>query len=251
MVLILIILTLTAATVPANPLFGLRFGLGRYNMTGIENENREASSKCGGAFGFFMVQNLGGYFFLQPALFILWRGFTKTHIYQTGTLYHSMGKIYSVNDTHKMTEDVSLGYIQIPVLMRYDIPVKGKFTPRILLGPSFAFNISSKDKASGFGDWDGEHDIGNLKTLDLSGMIGVGVSFPMGKLTFAIDIIYDKSFSSAFKDVTQEELANDVNEELWTKTDPVTFERTTEAVDFRNRGLSFQVSMILPIGKGK
>jgi hypothetical protein len=82
-------------------------------------------------------------------------------------------------------------------------------------------------------------------------MMGVGVSFPVGKLKFGFDIIYERSFSSAFNDVTEEELANDVNEELWTKSDPVTFERTTEAVDFKNSGFSFQLNMVLPLGAGK
>jgi len=68
---------------------------------------------------------------------------------------------------------------------------------------------------------------------------------------FGVDVIYDRSFSSAFKDVTEEELANDVNEELWTKSDPVTYERTTEAVDFKNSGFSFQFNIMLPMGWGK
>ena len=248
--IILIILTLTAGTVLAGTSVGGMLGITRSNMTGVENNNTQTNGKWGGSFGFFMVCSLGGNFFLQPALLLTWKGVTKTHTYNTD-INNGLGKISSVNATYEMTEEVSLGYIQIPVLVRYEIPVKGKITPRILLGPSFAFNISDKDMASGSGDWDGEHNIGNLKTLDIGGMIGVGVSFPVGKLMCGVDVIYDKSFSSAFKDVTEEELANDVNEELWTKTDPVTFERTTEAVDFRNSGFSFQVSIILPIGWGK
>lgn len=251
MVIIVIVLTLTASSAFANPDFGLRFGLGRYNMTGVENSNTTASGKWGGSFGLFMVQHLGGFFFIQPSIILLWRGFIKTHTFPSGSFF-KVGSINSpVQDTQEATEEASLGYIQIPVLLRYEFPVQGKFTPRILLGPSFNINISGKEKASGFGDWDGEHNIGNLKTLDIGGMIGVGVSFQVSQLNLGVDVIYDRSFSSAFKDVTEEELANDENFELWTKSDPETFERTTKASDFKNTGLSFQVSMILPIGKDK
>ncbi|GAB4376082.1 MAG: hypothetical protein Kow0042_22050 [Calditrichia bacterium] len=246
-----IVLTLTASTTFANPNFGIRFGMGRFNMTGVENTNTTSSGKWGGTLGLFMVQQLGGFFFIQPAIILLWRGFIKTHTLVSNLSYKAESMNSFVQDAHETTENASLGYIQIPVLLRYEIPLPGKFTPRILLGPTFNMNISGKDKASGFGDWDGEHDIGNLKKLDIGGMIGVGVSFPLGKLNLGVDVIYDRSFSSAFKDVSEEELANDENFELWTESDPVTFERTTKAPDFRNTGISFQVSMMLPIGIGK
>lgn len=251
MVLIVIVLALTASTTLANPSIGLRIGMGSYTMLGVQNDVTNVNRGFGGGFGIFYTQLLGGNIFFIPWIMLMWHGFTKVHLLNTAALYDNGVMLSSANQTQEATEDVSLGYIQIPLVLRYDIPIKGKLKPRVLLGPSFAFNISSKNKISGFGEYDGEYNIGNLKTLDLRGMIGGGVSFPVGKLKFGVDVIYEQGFSSAFNDVSEEELANDVNEELWTKTDPVTFERTTEAVDFKNSGFSFQASIILPIGKDK
>lgn len=249
-IVIITILCLLTGTLYANLTLGGAVGIVHSNMDGVNNNSTEASGRWNGNFGFFLQYSLGMYFFVMPALFLTWRGFTKTHLQSAGP-YNILSNTSSINASNEMTEEVSLGYIQIPILFKYEISLEGNFTPRILLGPSFAFNISANNKISGFGQWDGEYNIGNLKTLDISGIIGIGVSFPIGKLMCGVDVIYDKSFSSAFSDVTEQELANDVNEELWTKTDPVTFERTTEAVDFSNNGFLFQFSVILPIQLGK
>jgi len=245
-IVIFIILTFSASTVVAENGLGVMLGLLNANMTGVENSGTKADGKWCGTFGLFMKYQIAGFFFIHPAFFLTWKGFTKNHLISNNPI-NILQKPTLLNGTQEMTEDVLLGYLQVPVLISYEIPVEGKYKPRILLGPTFSFNISAKDEASGFGTWDGKHNIGNVKTLDIGGMIGLGLSFPIDKFTFGVDVLYDMSFSSAFADVTEEELANDVNEELWTKTDPVTYERTTEAVDFKNTGLSIQVNMMLPI----
>jgi hypothetical protein len=261
-IILLIVLTLSAGTVWSQSIWhawcfpnmaGLMAGLFSGKLTGVNDGSTNSESKSGIISGAFMNYPLGGAFSVQPEVHYVTKGVKKTHTYEgyEPPKYGGPGKIAAVN-ANGMTEKVSLTYIQIPVLFMYEIPVKGKLKPRVLLGPSLAFNISSKNVASGFGaGYDGEHDIGNLKKIDFSGLIGAGVSFPIGKLTFGLDVIYDRSLSSAFKDVTAEELANDIDQELWTKTDPNTFERTTEAVDFKNSGFSIQASVVLPIGKGK
>lgn len=226
---------------------GLHLGGGWFTLTGANSEATEAGTVFRPAFGIFGQFGLFGLIMIQPAIYYLLKGVHKTHTLDGG-LNKIGGTAYSPYLAEEMTEKASLGYIQVPLLLRYEIPLQGKLQPAILLGPAFAFNVSGKDEASGFGEWDGTHDIGNLKKLDISGIAGLGISFPVGKLKLGIDLRYDRSFSSAFEDVTAEELANDVNEELWTETDPVTFERSTRAVDFKNSGVTLQVGVMLPIG---
>lgn len=247
---ILIILTLTAAAGPdpANSRLGLRLGLGWFGLTGIEDNGTSASNIFGGGFGAFYTHSFVSGLFVQPLLLYVIRGVQKTHSINTSLLDHTESPGFAAQAL-EATEDVSLGYIQIPVLVGYQIPVDGRLQPRLMAGPSFAFNVSGTDKAEGFGAWDGDHDIGNLKTFDFGAILGAGVTFPVGSLEFDFDVMYDRSFSSAFSDVSEEELANDVNEELWTKVDPVTFERTTEAPDYKNTGFSFHFGMVLPFGK--
>jgi len=110
MVIILIILTLTAGTVWAETSVGGMLGIMRSNMTGATNSNTQANGKWGGTFGIFMVCSLGGSLFLQPALFLTWKGFTKTHTYNTGT-NSSLRENSSIITTIEMTEEASLGYV--------------------------------------------------------------------------------------------------------------------------------------------
>ena len=229
---------------------GLQLGGGWFTMTGANSDATEVGTVFRPALGVFGQFYLFNFFLLQPGICYLLKGIHKTHSLNSG-LNKIGGTNYSQYLAEEMTETATLGYIQIPLLLRYEIPLQGKLQPAILLGPAFAFNVSGKDEASGFGEWDGNHDIGNLKKVDFSGIAGLGLAFPVGKLKMGIDLRYDRSFSSAFEDVTAEALANDVDEELWTETDPVTFERSTKAVDFKNSGFSFQVGVMLPIGGGQ
>jgi Outer membrane protein beta-barrel domain len=225
---------------------GAMLGFTSHTLLGVSNETTTINSNSNLALGAFVRFLLSKGFSFQAIVRWITKGGTKGHQYEPLET-SGMPKIAATEADGDPTEKVSLGYVQIPILIQYELPVKSKIKPRIMAGPAIAFNVSKKDEASGYGAWDGEHDIGNLKSTDLSGIIGVGATFPIGKLNLGLDFMYDRSFSSAFSDVTEEELANDVNEELWTKTDPETFERTTEAVDFKNSGFSVQLSVVFPL----
>lgn len=248
-VIILIVLVLTASTASSEILVGGNLGFGWYSLTNVNNNDVDAERVLRANFGFFMMLGLFSNFRISPAIYFVTMGILKNYTLHTGTT-NNLAKYSSVYASSTATEDVSMSYIQIPIMFSYEIPIKGKIHPRVMLGPTFAFNVSSKNKVSGYGDYDGEYDIGNLKTFDFGGMFGVGVSYPVGKLRLSLDIIYGRSFISAFSDVTDEELANDVDEELWTKRDPVTGDPTTEAVDYKNSGFKFQFGVVLPLGIG-
>lgn len=237
-IILVIFLAMTDGIGAINGGIGINGALGMTGMSGVDDDDTEASGLFRGSFGCFGMINFGN-FFVQPAIILAWIGLKKEHTVQ----------VPRASTSTVATEKISLSYLRVPVLVGYKFARLGKLTPRVLIGPSFNFNISGKDEATGFGSWDGEHDIGNLKTLDFGAIVGAGGSFPIGRLTLGADLFYNQSFSSAFKDVSEEELANDVNEELWTEIDPATSERTTKAVDYKNRGFSFQASILIPIGK--
>lgn len=146
------------------------------------------------------------------------------------------------------SEKVKLTYIQIPVLFKYKFPVQGKVIPSLYAGPAIAINMSGKDDIAGYGpDFDGEYDIANVKSTDLSAVLGGGVSFPMGKMLAFLDFRYDKSFGTAFDDVSS--LPDDESGEIaFVVWDPVSGP-TTEAEDLVNSGFSFSLGVIFPIGK--
>ena len=94
-----------------------------------------------------------------------------------------------------VTEEVRLGYLQIPVLANYILPVEGKLRPSIFAGPAVAFNLTGKSEVAGYGDSrDGDKDIANVKGTDFSMVFGAAVSFPLGKETAHMDVNLSRVF---------------------------------------------------------
>jgi len=227
-----------------NASYGITVGFGFYNMSGdgTSQQGVSTSSQSGLIIGGFFEYPLGTNLFVQPEMKYIRKGMDKTHTYDD---YVPLGKIAAASD--EPSDKVKLSYIQMPVLFKYVIPTKGKIKPSVVLGPSLAYNLSAKDEASGWGaPWDGEFDIKNVKKFDFGGVIGAGVAYPIGNLMFGIDVRYDKSFSNAFDDVTQEEIDDlKADEVVWTGDQPL------EAFDAKNGGFSISASVILPIGAAK
>ncbi|MDH3891711.1 MAG: PorT family protein [candidate division Zixibacteria bacterium] len=229
-----------------NAYFGVMVGGMWSTMTGdgTTEQGIDVKRRTGLSLGAFFEYPFANNLFVQPEIKYIQKGMKKTHTYDAGE-FTRLGKISAV-DADGPSDEVTLSYIQIPVLVKYVFPLEGKIKPSIMLGPSLAINLSAKDKASGWGaGWDGDFDIINAKKWEISGVIGAGVAFPVGKLTFGVDVRYDKGFTNVFDDVTQEEL-NDLgsDETAWTGNN-------LEGFEAKNGGFGFSASVILPIGAGK
>jgi hypothetical protein len=112
-----------------------------------------------------------------------------------------------------ITHTAKWNYIEVPVLVKYSIPMQGKISPNLFAGPFAAFNIGGKITFGNIpaSEEDGYEylDIDNIKALDFGITFGGGLDFavgPAGKLTF--DVRYTMGLTDAFDDVTAEEAAN-------------------------------------------
>jgi hypothetical protein len=99
-------------------------------------------------------------------------------------------------------QDVTLhlDYIQVPVLLRYRFPTHTAVRPFIVLGPSVGFRVKCKLTASSdsatCNDVFGE----NAKSVDVSGTVGAGLGFKLGKEELSISGRYNMGFTKVFQD---------------------------------------------------
>ena len=93
---------------------------------------------------------------------------------------------------------IKLAYIDIPVLLQYEATGSSDVRPHVYAGPSFGFKSGCKVEGSGEGVSvstdckDAEIDI---KSFDLGGVVGAGLTFPLGGLRAAVGARYQHGFS--------------------------------------------------------
>ncbi len=87
----------------------------------------------------------------------------------------------------KVRYQVVIHYLELPLLAKVEIPIKGNFLASLLLGPYAALKLSAK-KISDF--W-GEKETGNLpnvKSLDYGAIVGGGVEVPLGSGRWVVEL---------------------------------------------------------------
>jgi hypothetical protein len=125
---------------------GVRVGGNLANLKYSEGDLSETDdSKFGPLVGLYLTAMLNDQFGIQPEL-----------------VYSSMG-------SKSGDETTKLGYISIPILVRYQIVEQ----VHLLLGPQPSFLLSAKIEEDGE-DFDVKDE---LKSLDFSGVIGIGADF--------------------------------------------------------------------------
>lgn len=176
--------------IPHRPTIGVMAGvnlskLGGDDITGADNR----TGFMGGLFVTFHVTNG---FAIQPEVIYSQRG-------------------ASDNSDPDFDATFKLDYIDVPVLLRFEIPVVGPIRPFFLAGPSFGLQVKCGIEGSGGGvsasvDCDQIGDQVGLqfekKTFDLSGVVGAGLDFHLGGHTLMLGARYQHGFSDVMKDAT-------------------------------------------------
>jgi Outer membrane protein beta-barrel domain len=170
-----------AAQSTAGPLrVGVMAGLNSATLGGSDAD--DADRKNGLLAGVYLVKPLTSSIALRPEL-----------------LYSQKGAETSFDD-----EDFSgkvkfkLDYIDIPVLLQFEPTGGGDVRPHLFLGPSFGFKASCKIEGTGSGvsaSVDCEDSDIDLKSFDVGGVVGAGLSFPLGGVRAALGARYQHGFS--------------------------------------------------------
>jgi Outer membrane protein beta-barrel domain len=174
-------LTLVAFSATASAQSSMKFGaLAGVDFTNLTGDSVSGlSSKTGFAGGLYVAFPMGKSVMIEPEL-----------------LYVNKG---AKDNTVSPTQSLSINYIQIPVLVRYNFKADGG--PFILLGPSVGFSTSC-NFSNGAASADCKGLGAEVKTT-YSGIVGLG--FQKGR--FGLEGRYDYDFGDAFKDTAAKNTA--------------------------------------------
>jgi hypothetical protein len=158
----------------AGMMFGVKGGLNLANLTG--DDVSDASIKTGVGVGAFLTYDLTEIFGVQPEVLFTMKG----------------AKVKDV-DLGDVTWKVS--YIEIPVLVKVNLPTGGNVKPALFVGPGFGFLLSSK-----LSDGD-EVDVKDATTsTDIGIIVGAGIAYKMEKGAITFDARYEVGMTTIVKE---------------------------------------------------
>jgi len=89
----------------------------------------------------------------------------------------------ATDDDEGVDVTLKLNYIEVPLLLKIKIPTEGNVSPYFLVGPAIGFKAGCKISGESDGasvDLDCDEDNIEFKSIDLGGVVGAGVGFPVG-----------------------------------------------------------------------
>lgn len=165
-------------------MYGVKGGLSIASLHGkdAEDEGDTNSSRIVGTFGGFLEYPIGPTLSFQGELLYAMKGVKATWDYLDE----------EVKGTTKLT------YLEIPLLLKANIPMSGNWRPHIFAGPGIAFKLSAEHETKG-GPEPGTVDLKDeAKGIDVGLVMGVGVGFPMGSKTISFEARYDLGLMNIF-----------------------------------------------------
>jgi len=142
--------------------FGIKAGLNIADMLG--DDTGHAKSKLGFIGGCFVTIEVRDLFAFQPEILYAQKGYSWESEYLSAT-YKALGMFY---------------YIEIPMLSKIMIPVKGNIKYNLLFGPYLGVNLIAKKKID-FVEPPYEVDIANSRDTEFGMVLGHGVDYILGK----------------------------------------------------------------------
>jgi len=171
--LTLVLMTAAIMMFAAVPLFaeGMMLGAkGGLNIaTLIGDDVEDAASKMGLVAGGFFCYNITEIFAIQPEL-----------------LFTMKGAKSDDND-----DVLKINYIEIPLLLKVNLPTEGKIDPMLYAGPGFGILMSCKATNGEEQDW---KDV--TKTLDIGIIAGAGVAYQMERGALILEARYEIGMST-------------------------------------------------------
>jgi hypothetical protein len=174
----LMLLLVASVIFAASPLsaegmmFGIKGGLNIANLAGDDVDN--ASWKAGMAGGAFMCYDVTEIFAVQPELLFTMKGAKSDH--DDG------------EDTWK------INYIEIPLLLKVNLPTEGAIDPSLYVGPGIGFLLSSKVSNGREVDQKDE-----TASLDIGIIAGGGLAYRLETGAVGLELRYEVGMTSLAK----------------------------------------------------
>ena len=172
--------------------FGVKAGVNFANVWGEDTDPvngypyygwDEKKSRIGFVGGVYSTIVLAKIFAIQPEL-----------------LFTMQGAVYELGDTKAI---LKLNYIQLPVLLKFYIPMAGNVKPNLFAGPYGSYNLSAKEKmeVAEVEIYDVEIDE-IIQKFDYGIVFGIGFDFIVfNDKQLTVDARYNLGLAKIFKDV--------------------------------------------------
>lgn len=172
--LLLLSVAVTSATAQMNqPQIGLRVGGNLAQLRGESSFGDDATDrKLGFTVGTFAEMPLTGSFSLQPELLYTQKGGTEEDV------------------------DFNLDYLELPVLVKYNLPVEGRLVPSLYAGPYAAYTLRRSFKSEGVSIDADEF----FKSVDYGATFGVDFGYRFARRAATLGLRYDLGLANIFDD---------------------------------------------------
>ncbi|HEV2180292.1 MAG TPA: porin family protein [Gemmatimonadaceae bacterium] len=111
--------------------------------------------------------------------------------------------LYTQEGATASGETAKMNYLQVPVLLRWDVMAKSPMHPFFMAGPAAAFQVGCDLSASGqtasCDDLSQSGQSPQKKTFDVLGVAGAGLGFNVGATQMSVGARYSYGFSDAFQ----------------------------------------------------
>lgn len=103
----------------------------------------------------------------------------------------------------EITSKYKISYIEIPLLIAYQIPLKGKFRPGAFFGPYIGWAQKVMEVQTAFGETEKRELGDNLKKTDFGLVFGGNLKYDMGTFNLLLDVRYSVGLTNISKYITE------------------------------------------------
>jgi hypothetical protein len=134
---------------------------------------------------FLSIDIIGGQLGLQPEVNYIVKGFDAKE----------------TDQGEEVSSKYKISYIEVPMLIYYKAPFKGKIKPGVFFGPYVGFAQKATEVQTALGDTE-KRDVGdNLKGQDFGLIFGGNVRCRVGSLNLMLDIRYSIGLNNISQDI--------------------------------------------------
>lgn len=188
-----IVILLFAINTSAQTHYGLKAGLNISNLNGSDAGN--VDSRTGFLGGAFFAYDFNNMFSIQPEAFYSMKGAKQTE---------------SING-QTITGTFKLDYIEIPVLLKLNIPLESGSTvrPSIFVGPALDIKVASTVEVEAGGQ-SASADLENINSTDFGLVFGGALGFDVSGHELGFDVRYTLGLTTVFDSSIDADVKNGV-----------------------------------------
>lgn len=166
---------------------GIKFGLARSHAD-ISQEIPGVTFRSMTDFSasiFLSLDLIGGQLGLQPEVNYTVKGFDAKEM----------------DHSEEVSSKYKISYIEVPMLIYYKAPLKGKFKPGVFVGPFVGFAQKVMEVQTAFGETEKRELGDNLKGQDFGLIFGGNLRYRMRSLDLMLDVRYSIGFNNIAQDI--------------------------------------------------